>query len=263
MKNTMSAINERRNHIISFIDTNRTVSVNELAEALGVTNVTIRKDLDALALDGRIERTFGGAKKICIPPANDGTASSNLYVARQRALAEAAASFIKRDEIILINSSTTASYVVEYIDDTPVTIISNNARLLSRAINPHTILLMTGGQILPGRSSLSGPYAVDILNRNHAAKCIIGVRGISISGGITSPMLEESIINQTMIRQTTGSVIVIAASYKIGRDDSFCICGLDKVDILVTDSQITEKDKAAFENLGIQVVAVPFQTELV
>lgn len=152
--------------------------------------------------------------------------------------------------------------MVEYIDDLPVTIISNNARLLSRNINPNTILLMTGGQILPGRSSLSGPYAVDILRRNYASKCIIGVRGISFSGGVTSPLLEESIINQAMIEQTTGSVIIIAASYKIGREDSFHICGLDKVDILVTDSHIRDKDRITIENMGIRVITVPYKAEL-
>ncbi len=67
MKNTITAINERRDQIISLIDTNRTISVNELAKILNVTSVTIRKDLDALALEGRIERTFGGAKKIYDP----------------------------------------------------------------------------------------------------------------------------------------------------------------------------------------------------
>ncbi|MCA5960548.1 DeoR/GlpR family DNA-binding transcription regulator [Blautia sp. RD014234] len=262
MKNTITAINERRDQIISLIDTNRTISVNELAKILNVTSVTIRKASGCTGSGGKNRTHLRRREKIYDPPAVDGTAASNLSITRQRALARAAADLIKKDEVVLINSSTTASYVVEYIDDLPVTIISNNARLLSRNINPNTILLMTGGQILPGRSSLSGPYAVDILRRNYASKCIIGVRGISFSGGVTSPLLEESIINQAMIEQTTGSVIIIAASYKIGREDSFHICGLDKVDILVTDSHIRDKDRITIENMGIRVITVPYKAEL-
>lgn len=67
MKNTITAINERRDQIISLIDTNRTISVNELAKILNVTSVTIRKDLDALALEEESNAPSAARKKSMIP----------------------------------------------------------------------------------------------------------------------------------------------------------------------------------------------------
>lgn len=257
MKNSITSINNRRKKILSLIEANQNLTVNELATFLNVTTVTIRKDLDVLASEGRLIRTYGGAKLSYHASNTTIQKQSHRSTNHQRILAKKAAEFINQDEVILINSSKTASYIVEYTNGIPVTVISNNTRLLSRSVDPNTILILSGGQLLTGRSSLSGPYAVDILSRSCASKCFLGVRGISITGGITSSLLEESIINQTMIKQTTGPVIVVAASYKIGRDDSFRICDINKIDILITDEKIRESDRAAFEEIGIKVITVP------
>lgn len=262
MKNTLYAINERRNRILTIIDEHKEVTVEYLAELLNVTTVTIRRDLDLLASEQKITRIFGGAKRIATeqtaPEARDEVKNaileSDRSTVQKRQIARAASNLLVTDDVILINSSSTASYVVEYLNDKAVTIISNNTNILSRKINPNTILLMTGGQVLPGRDSLSGTYAIEILKKNYSTKCIIGVCGISIKGGLTSPVLEESIINQIMVAQTTGMVIAIASSDKIGRDDSFYICDVSKVDVLVTDDGIMEADKKEFEKIGIEVI---------
>lgn len=260
MKNTLYAINERRNKILTIVNDRKEVTVEYLAQLLNVTTVTIRRDLDFLASEQKIARIFGGAKKIPASQTADGTNQENKdteitgSVNRKRRIARAASDLLVTEDVILINSSSTASYVVEYLNDKAVTIISNNTNILSRKMNPNTILLMTGGQVLPGRDSLSGTYAIEILKKNYSTKCIIGVCGISIKGGLTSPVLEESIINQVMIAQTTGMVIAIASSDKIGRDDSFYICDVSKIDVLVTDDGIRESDKKEFERIGIKVI---------
>lgn len=262
MKNTLYAINERRNKILSIVNDHKEVTVEYLAQLLDVTTVTIRRDLDFLASEQKIARIFGGAKKLM--PEQTSAASSHEAktvdadlansILHKRRIARAASDLLIPDDVILINSSSTASYVVEYLNDKAVTIISNNTNILSRKISPNTILLMTGGQVLPGRDSLSGTYAIETLKKNYSTKCVIGVCGISIKGGLTSPVLEESIINQMMVAQTTGMVIAIASSDKIGRDDSFYICDVSKVDVLVTDDGIHEADKKEFEQIGIKVI---------
>ncbi|MCI5699873.1 MAG: DeoR/GlpR family DNA-binding transcription regulator [Lachnospiraceae bacterium] len=260
MKNSLSAINERREKILSIINSQDETTVEYLAQALKVTTVTIRKDLDFLDSEQKILRIFGGAKRVSnTKPENENKKEISKpdperSLIQKKMIARAASDLLDTDDVILINSSTTASHVVEYLNEKAVTIISNNINILSRKISPSTILLMTGGQVLPGRDSLSGTYTLEILKKNYATKCIIGVCGISIKGGLTSPVLEESIINQVMISQTNGMVIVIASSDKIGRDDSFYICDISKVDVLVTDEGISEADKKEFEKIGIKVV---------
>lgn len=261
MKNTLHAINERRNKIAEIVNDHEEVTVEYLAQKLNVTTVTIRRDLDFLASEKKIARIFGGAKRIAgskttaaVPEEKQNDTESSDSIAKKRQLARTTAELLLPDDVILINSSSTASYVVEYLNDKAVTVISNNINILSRKRNPNTILLMTGGQVLPGRDSLSGTYAIENLKRNYSTKCIIGVCGISIKGGLTSPVLEESIVNQVMVAQTTGMMIAIASSDKIGRDDSFYVCDVSKVDVLVTDEGITESDRQDFENNGIRVV---------
>lgn len=264
MKNTLYEINERRNSILSLINEQGDVTVETLSQILGVTNVTIRRDLDFLASSQKITRVFGGAKKLLPthaaielktkPEIRNANIESADPILQKKSLACAASDLLVADDVVLINSSTTASYVVEYLDNKTITVISNNINILSRKMNPNTILLMTGGQVLPGRDSLSGTYALETLKKNRSTKCIIGVSGISIKGGLTSPVLEESIINKIMVSQTAGMVIAIASSDKIGLDASFHVCDVSKIDILVTDDGITEDYKKEFEKIGIKVI---------
>lgn len=254
MKNTVIEIEERRKDLLALVERSGTAGTKELAAALGVTEVTIRKDLDELARAGKVERIFGGAKTCSASVDSLPESAESALIQQQRTLARTAAQIIKQDEVILLNSSRTVSYLVEYTNDIPITIISNNASAFLRNISQNTLLILTGGQILRGRNSMTGPYAIETIKRNNVSKCILGVRGISIRGGITSAVLEEATINQTMIEQTSGPVIVVAASNKIGRDDSFRICGLEEIDYFVTDNGLSESDRAAFEKNGVHVI---------
>lgn len=258
MKNTVAEIEERRKRILSIIESRETAGTKELASALNVTGVTIRKDLDELAEAGRVKRIFGGARRLSsLAPTVVKNSDEDDLTRQRRALARAAAQTIKQDEVILLNSSSTVSYLLEYTNDIPITIISNNASAFLRKISQNTLLILTGGQILSGRNSMTGPYAIETIKRNYVSKCILGVRGISVKGGITSAVLEEATINKTMIEQTSGPVIVVAASNKIGRDDSFRICGLNEIDYFVTDNAISETDRADFERNGVHVIIAP------
>lgn len=257
MKNSLEVIQDRRDRIMAYVNNRQKATVNELSSMLNVTSVTIRKDLDDLAMEKKIKRCFGGAERLSDEMGSEEHVDLQNSTVRKRALAKRAAELLDPDDVVLINSSTTVSYVVEYVGDKPMTIISNNTDLIIRKRNPNTILLMTGGQLLPGRSSMSGAYAIDILKRNHATKCVIGVRGISFTSGITSSVLEEATINRLMVSQTVqGGVIVAAPSMRIGRNDSFPICGLDQVSTLITDAGIRPLDKDRFEDMGIQVIVV-------
>lgn len=255
MRNSLDVIQERKERILEYINSRHKATVNELALLLNVTKVTVRKDLDELADEQKIRRSFGGAESLRPETAEKSLVHTHNSLGRIRALAKKAASLLDMDDVVLINSSTTASYAVEYIGDKSMTVISNNTEILLRKRSPNTILLMTGGQAFPGRYSLSGAYAIDILKRNHATKCIIGVRGISLDSGITSSVLEEATINRLMVTQTTpGGVIVVAPSKRIGRNDSFPICGLSMVNTFVTDAGIRQADLEKFEKAGIKVV---------
>ncbi len=258
MRNSLKNIQERQQKILKYINQYGHAEVEELSEKFHVSSVTVRRDLDNLAKNGQITRNFGGARSLTtdshshfVPPI------STSQETTRRALAKAAASMIENDDIVLINSSLTASYVLEYLDNKQVTIVTNNISTLIRKRGANTTLIITGGQASDGHASLTGPYTTNALSNIVANKCILGVRGIHATEGITSQILEESYINQLMIRQTNGNVIVVADSSKIGKKNSFFSGDIHSINTLITTSEAKQQDLEELYNAGVQIEIVP------
>ena len=116
MKNSLKNIENRKNEILIYINQHDFADVDTLTTRFGVSRVTIRKDLDQMAKEGLITRTYGGASKINSPSLitiqNTNNIASSLELT-ERKIAKAAADMIEENDIVLINSSLTASYVIE------------------------------------------------------------------------------------------------------------------------------------------------------
>ena len=257
MKNSLKNIQERQQRILEYINQTGHAEVETLSKHFQVSSVTVRRDLDNLAKNGQIIRNFGGARKLLeeMPPYSSASSSTSQEATR-RALAQAAASMIENDDIVLINSSLTASYVLEYLDNKQVNIVTNNISTLIRKRGPNTTLIITGGQATDGHASLTGPYTTNALSNIVASKCILGVRGIHAEEGITSQVLEESYINQLMIRQTNGNVIIVADSSKIGKKNSFFSGDIHSISNLITTSDAKPNDIEELQNAGVQIKTV-------
>lgn len=259
MKNNLSLINSRRERIVALVNEEGSANVIDLAVLLGASQVTIRRDLDFLAESGRLQRTFGGAERLpnAAPAPAVQKEPGDALEQTHRALAQQAAALIDDNDVVFINSSLTASYVLEYLESKRVSVVTNNTEMFSRRKPENTTLIITGGQLVPGRTSLTGPYATNALSKTIAQKCILGVRGISAAEGITSSALEETFVNQTMIQQTRGMVIVVADARKIGRSDSFVSGDLSQVSVLITDTTAPAEALRQVEEAGVQVILVP------
>ena len=248
MRNSLKNIQERQQKILEYIN------------RMGHAEIDDRRDLDTLAKDGLIVRNFGGARTLPdenTPQPPTFPVSLLAQEATRRTIAKAAASMIENDDIVLINSSITASYVLEYLADKRVTIVTNNIFTLTRKRSINTTLIITGGQTADGTASLTGPYTTNALSNIIANKCILGVRGIHATEGITSQVLEESYINQLMIRQTNGKVIIVADSSKIGKKNSFFSREISSISNLITTPGASPQDLEELRNAGIEVAIVP------
>lgn len=260
MKSKRSTIKERQNQIEQYINKNGFADVDSLAEKFGVSIVTMRRDLDLLAENDRIIRTFGGAERIHKPETASSVSPLNLsettpeLASIQRSLAKIAAEMIEDNDVVLMNSSRTASYILEYLGDKIVTIITNNIAALVRNHSRYTTLIMTGGQSRPKSSSLTGSYTINALSQIVATKCILGVRGINSEEGITSSILDESFVNQKMIQQTNGPIIIVADHRKIGRKDSFISGSIKEISVLITDDKANEEELSKISDRGVRVI---------
>lgn len=246
MKNSRSIIAKRHNYILQKLNAEHSVIVEDLTTELNVSALTIRRDLDDLAAQGKLERFFGGARILSYETQNSYSRLEpsplpiDEYEEKKRKIAEYAASMVKEGDTILINSSTTAFYMFHLLSDMNITIITNNANALHTVDDAKYELIFTGGGINTFKHSMVGPIALGALKNIRANKCFIGVSGISKNGILSTALFQETAVNSGMISQANESVIVLADSTKIGIQHNFDIGSLDRVSHLITDSGITE-----------------------
>lgn len=252
MKVSKAIVNDRRVNIMRLIEEKRSVSVDELVEKYNVSPITIRRDLQYWEDKGAIVRNYGGASLIQ-EFVEDGEYERTIY---QKAIAKRAALYIENEDVIFINSSTTALMIVDYIKDKHVTIITNNARAINCTPDPKVSIIFTGGEVRFPKNSMTGDFAVSALNNITATKCFVGCSGLN-EDGISTGLMKEMLINQTMIKRTNGQRFVLCDSTKIGVSYSFYYSTLEGFDYLITDIKADEETVGKVrEKTGINVIKV-------
>jgi len=252
----------RQQYILSLIKTEGTVTVSQLAEELGVSELTIRRDLDQLEKKGLVERTHGGATaRRNLPVEPDYLQKASEYPKEKEAIGQAVAAMVEEGDTLYINSGSTTFEVIRSVValQKKVTIVTNNIDAIWLCKESEHIRLILAGGVYRSRShSVSGSLSSILVNQVYANKAIIGVDGFSLSAGLTTPILEEAETTRAMIEHTVGTVIVVAAANKIGVVSNFKTVGLDQVDVLVTDEKGGEivKQMEIPEGLAIQIATI-------
>ncbi|AQR96797.1 MULTISPECIES: DeoR/GlpR family DNA-binding transcription regulator [Clostridium] len=261
MKKTQGIVSKRRARILEYLNSNETISNNELAEKLNISPLTLRRDLQALDEEGLVVRHYGGAKlasssdKYENPSSNENENNSTL-LDNKHALAKYAASLINDGDTIFINSSSTALLILEYLGDKRVYVVTNNGKALHSTIGPNIDLVLTGGQVYERKQSLIGEFATYILSKITANKCFLGVSGIDCDLGISTSVLQETLVNHEMINRCGGPIYVLADSSKIGKHHNFSSGEINEISHLITDSNISDEDIEKFKEKGVTVTKV-------
>lgn len=260
MKNNRIAIQKRQMQLLSYLKERDSADVAILSEFLQVSPVTVRRDLDELAQRGLILRYFGGAKLAPSMQKDDEPAyleTTTQRLAQKKAIARRAAEYLEDGDTVFVNSSSTALLVYPYIQNKSVLIVTNNGRSLLFPRAAGVELILTGGEVNGSKQSLVGQFALDALSRITATKCILGVSGISVQGGITSRVIQETAINQMMLRRCRGPKIVVADSTKIGIEHNFFSGTLNDITHLITDTDAIPLQLDQLRRAGIEVDLVP------
>ena len=258
MKNSRTAIMSRQNSILKLLQRNGKMPVEDIAERLNVTPTTIRRDLTQMERDGTVRRGFGNAEYVQpdnmreIEPTN---IQDDKELTRRR-IAKRTAELIDDGDVIFINSSGTASLVLEYVNDKYITVLTNNARIIQRHYGQNIHIILVGGEVYGKKQSLIGQFALDTIGRVAATKCILGVSGISAAGGLTSVILPETQINLLMIQQCQGQRIVVADGSKIGVTQNYYSGNLRDITHLVTDASADKIGLEGIAQAGISVIQV-------
>lgn len=246
---------ERHRRIQELLREYRVVRVSSLSELMGVSEVTIRRDLEALERRGLLERTHGGAVLTqwmrVEPPYLEAIAR---HTEEKRIIGQTAASLADPGDAIYLNGGTTTIQVFRHLRAPGLKVVTNHVGIALEAADRGIELLLLGGHYRPPSNSVVGPFATDALRRTHATKAFIGVEGISLASGLTTPVAAEAEIARVMIEQTMGRVVVVADHTKVGTVADFLIAPVDRVDTLVVDAAIEAEYRDRLIEAGIDVL---------
>ncbi|NCA99227.1 MAG: DeoR/GlpR transcriptional regulator [Clostridia bacterium] len=261
MKSSKAIVQKRQQTILQILTEKIHVSTENLAGELGVSNLTIRRDLQELAGQGFVRVVRGGANLVN-GTLYDDPSSENESMSQDSKLAIArhAASLVENGDTILINSSTTAIQILPFIKDKKVIVVTNNGLALSMTLAPGIELIFTGGEVRGNKKSMVGEVAVNNLSRIRASKAFIGVSGISARGGIFTSILQETAINESMIRRSA-QCLILADGSKIGQQNNFQIGSARDASVLVTDDSADPSAIYQLQELGVKVYQVQIKSQ--
>ena len=247
---------ERRARIVSALQVQRAVRVTALSDDLGVSEITIRRDLLLLEREGVLKRTYGGAvlrRRMTSEP--EYKENVVAHAPEKERIARAAASMIEPRDTIFLGSGTTAAQMLRYVDpDLEARIVTHNlaaaAALEARAHRLEFVFL--GGLYRPQLGAVEGSWSLDMIEQFHADKAFLGADCLDVSAGLTTPSIAVASIELAMVRRTRGEVIVLADSSKVGLVGAVVICPLDQVDIVLVDDGLDKRICEQIKRAGPQ-----------
>ncbi len=249
---------ERRARIVEILEERRAVRVSTLSDTLGVSEMTIRRDLERLEQAGLLSRMHGGAilKRRMVDEPLYAT-NVRTHADEKRRIAKAGAALIQPGETVFLSSGTTAAQVLGYVDpELRARIVTHNVGALSTVEVAALDIVILGGSYRPSSNTLEGALAVEAVNMFHASRFILGADGVSLEEGVTTPSMGLAGVERAMVQRTRGEITVLADASKFGVIGDVAICSLDKIDTVVTDDAADGDIRDELERLGVAQVVV-------
>ncbi|HJW74661.1 MAG TPA: DeoR/GlpR family DNA-binding transcription regulator [Thermoleophilia bacterium] len=242
--------------IVEILKERREVRVSSLSEDLGVSEMTIRRDLERLETEGVLLRTHGGAilKRHMVEEPRY-VENVVAHTEEKERIAKTAAAMIQPGETVFLSNGTTAARVLRHVDPgLRARVITYNVGALAEAQGLRLELILLGGFYRPRTNTVEGPQTLENLERFHAAKTFIGADGFDLEEGVTTPSVTIASIERAMIDHTRGDVVVLADRSKIGVVADVVICRVDQVDVVVVDDGLEVSAREEMERAGLRCV---------
>jgi len=249
-------VQARREIILELLHEHGEVTVSELSESTGVSSMTIRRDLELLEQEGVLQRVHGGAISVA---ARGYAAPFSVRAERnldaKRRIGEAAAAMLSERETVILDVGTTTLSVARALKRRRnLTVLTPSLQIANLLAKERGIRLMvTGGTVTTGELSLVGDLAEEAFARLRFDTLVMGVGGIDATAGCTEFNQDDARVKRAALASVR-RCIVVADSAKLGKITFAQICTLDRVDVLVTDSDASREDLALFESENVEVV---------
>lgn len=245
---------ERKEEILSLIQETGYISVEQLSQKLYISASSIRRNLTELEREGYIRRSYGGAKVIqaehIVAPL---AFRKTVNAAEKRSLCRQAIKYIKDNDIIFIDASTTTLQMAEFIDPKMgVTVITNGIPLATALVQRGIKTYCTGGEIFGNSLAHFGSYAEDFIRRFNIDTLFFSCHGVNEKGMLTDPSLPETQIRRVAIEQSEKTVFLCDET-KLSLSTSYNLVPIQILDCVITN---TEKVKTYFQEQDMGKVVV-------
>ena len=251
-------IGERRIHMLKLIQRDGRALVSELSDALNISLITIRKDLDYLESRGLVQRTHGGALSAQGNTLRDpslGEKEQKQLKEKQR-IAVAAASLVKEGLCIILDSGTTTTAISRELRKfSHLTVITNALNIATELAGTGFEVIVTGGTLRKNSFSLVGPLAEETLSEMHADILFLGVDGFDVRVGLSTPNILEARVNRAMVNAAS-RVVAVCDSTKFRWRSLALIVPPVAIQTVITDDQFSDEDIETLTSAGIEVIRV-------
>jgi DeoR family transcriptional regulator, aga operon transcriptional repressor len=256
---------ERLSTLLDILGQRGKVDVDDLADELGVSAATIRRDLDHLAEQQLLTRTRGGAVANNVAYDLPLRYKTARHASEKERIGKAAAALVARGSVVGLNGGTTTTEIARALairpdlsasEEPALTVVTNALNIANElAVRPHVKIVVTGGVARPQSFELIGPLATRILDEITLDLVFLGVDAVDPADGAYAHNEGEASINRLMAERAR-RVAVIADSSKIGMHAFAQICPTATIHLLITDAAASPEAIAAFQAEGVEVHTV-------
>ncbi len=248
---------QRKQLILSRLQTDGQILVKPFSEALGLSEDTVRRDLRELAAEGKLQRVHGGAL-----PAS--AAVGDLRVREQLAtdekllLGQAGAALVRPGQTVILDGGTTSLQVVRHLPrDLRATVVTHSPSVaVALAEHPHIEVLTLGGRLFRHSMVNVGTSVTEAAMRLRADLYLMGVTGVHPEAGLTTGDFEEAAVKRTL-HGRAAETVVLATVDKLGAASPFTVAGLKDLSALVVPSTTPEPMQEALRAAGVQLQLAP------
>lgn len=248
--------NERYQKIMEILEREKKVSVNKLVKTLYVSPATVRRDLASMSRKGLLKRTYGGAILYASSSQESAvTVRENINKSEKISICSKCLDFIKNNQSIFLDSSSTVTNLVDYLNErkylTIITTGLTSASLLTQKTTFTTYI--PGGFIKSHSNSLLGEMVTQSINKIHTDLFIFSCSGFSLTSGVTEANIEQAEIKKAMARNAQTKILLVDSS-KIDKVFLAESVKLEDLDVIITDKKLDPQMRVAIIDMNIKVV---------
>ena len=249
---------ERRQRILQLLKGQGRVMVAELSKQFGVSEVTVRGDLQALAREGKLIRTHGGAVPVATASAEEDLrleSRERQHPQEKSVIGATAADLVEEGDAIYLDASSTALAIARHLKDRRfITVLTSGLVVAQELMDaPGVTVVLAGGILQKETASLIDPDGLAYFDKFNIQKCFFGAHGLAVPEGLTDISADVAAVKRALIARCRQIIAIIDAS-KWGRVGLATFATIEEINLVITDYDAPQELVQQVRELGVEVI---------